>query len=271
VSKRFLFSLFTLHFSLFTLLFSLPSFAQSVNKVKNEAFIAGEHLKYRAYYDSYLSGKVTAGVATLDVKFEKKNISGREVYQIIGEGHSKGAFSLFYKVDDRFESFTDCEYLVPWMFIRRTLEGDYKYSDDIKFNQFSGSYSSTRANKKMPAGTHDILSALYYARTLDFSNVRIGDTFPVNFLLDDSVYVSVIKYVGRDDVMIDAGNFHCLRFQPMVITGNVFSQPYPMDVWITDDKNHLPVLAKSGVIVGSVKMELIEYKGLANPLTSKFK
>jgi hypothetical protein len=54
----------------------------------------------------------------------------------------------------------------------------------------------------------------------------------------------------------------------MVATGNVFSQPYPMDIWITDDKNRIPVLARSAVIVGSVKMELVKYQGLANPLTA---
>ena len=69
-------------------------------------------------------------------------------------------------------------------------------------------------------------------------------------------------------MITELGTFRCLRFKPMVATGNVFSQPYPMDVWVTDDKNHLPVLAKSVVIVGSVKLELISYSGLANPLTS---
>jgi hypothetical protein len=41
-----------------------------------------------------------------------------------------------------------------------------------------------------------------------------------------------------------------------------------MDIWVSDDKNRIPILAKSAVVVGSVKLELIEYKGLANPVTS---
>jgi hypothetical protein len=41
-----------------------------------------------------------------------------------------------------------------------------------------------------------------------------------------------------------------------------------MELWVTDDKNHIPLLGKSAVIVGTVKAELIEFKGLANPLTS---
>jgi hypothetical protein len=263
------FSLFIVHCSLFIVLCSLfTAFSQPFNPVKNDAFVRGEKLKYRAYYDSYVTGKVTAGIATLEVEQSNKQFDGREVYHIIGEGRSKGAFNWFYKVIDRFESFIDEEYMVPWFFIRRTHEGNYRYSDDVKFNQYSGTVLSTRANKKITPGTQDILSAVYLARTLDLSDMRPGQNIPMSFYLDDSLYISQIQYVGKEEVITDLGHFRCLRFKPMVATGNVFSQPYPMDVWVTDDKNHMPVLAKSAVIVGSVKLELISYSGLANPLTS---
>jgi hypothetical protein len=241
---------------------------QSLVPVKNSAFIRGEQLKFRAYYDSFVTGKVTAGIATLEVKFEDKKIDGRGTYHIIGEGKSKGAFNFFYKVNDRFESYMDEEYLVPWSFIRNTNEAGYVVNDEVRFNQYSGNFSSHKANKKMKTGTHDILSAFYYCRALDFSNLKVGDRFPVNFLLDDSVYVSLIEFAGREEVVIALGKFHCLKFKPMVATGKVFSQPYPMDIWISDDLNRMPVLAKSAIIVGSVKLELLEYKGLANPVTS---
>jgi hypothetical protein len=57
----------------------------------------------------------------------------------------------------------------------------------------------------------------------------------------------------------------------MMATGNVFADAYPMYVWVTDDRNHLPILAETKVIVGSVKMELIEYRNLKNPLTAKLR
>ena len=255
--------LFIAHCSLFI------AYSQPFKPVKNEAFIRGEKLKFRAYYDSYVTGKVTAGIATLEVDQSMKKVDDRIVYHIIGEGYSKGAFNWFYKVADRFESFIDEEYLISWLFIRRTREGNYSYNDDVKFNQYSGTALSTRANKKIPAGTQDILSAFYYARTLDLSNLSPGQNIPIAFYLDDSLYISQIQFAGKEEVITDLGRFRCLRFKPMVATGNVFSQPYPMDVWVTDDKNHLPVLAKSVVVVGSVKLELISYSGLANPVASQ--
>ncbi|MBE0646640.1 MAG: DUF3108 domain-containing protein [Bacteroidales bacterium] len=236
--------------------------------VKNEAFTHGEYLEYSVYYDSYITGKVTAGVAIAEVKFESQEVNGRQTYHLVGTGKTKGAFSLFFKVNDRFESFLDRELLIPWKFIRHTKEGDYAYDDEVKFNQFTGTYSSTRKNRAMPKGTQDLISSLYVARTYDMSNAQPGDDFPITFLLDDSIYVSVIRYMGKEDVNLELGTFRCIKFQPLVVTGNIFSQPYPMDIWITDDKNHIPLLIKSAVIIGSVKLELTEYKGLANPLTS---
>jgi hypothetical protein len=55
----------------------------------------------------------------------------------------------------------------------------------------------------------------------------------------------------------------------MVLKGEVFSEPYPMELWISDDLNRLPILLKSAVIVGSVKMELMSYEGLKNSFQSK--
>ncbi|MGA2822683.1 MAG: DUF3108 domain-containing protein [Bacteroidales bacterium] len=257
-----IFVFFILHSSFFIIN------AQSLVPVRNASFIRGERLKFKAYYDSFMTGKVLAGVATLEVKFEDKKIDGRSTFHIIGEGKSKGAFNFFYKVNDWFESYMDEEYLVPWLFIRNTHEGKYTVDDEVRFNQYSGNFSSHKTNKKMKTGTHDILSAFYYCRTLDFSNLKVGDRFPVNFYLDDSIYVSLIEFAGREGVQTDFGKFRCLRFKPMVATGNVFSQPYPMDIWVSDDQNRIPILARSAVIVGSVKLELTDYKGLANPITS---
>ena len=237
---------------------------QSLSPVTNNAFTYGEKLEFSVYYDSYITGKVTAGVASLEVKSEPVEIGGRRTYHIIGEGRSKGAFNLFFKVNDRFESWVDEEFLVPWKFKRDTHEGGYEYKDEVKFNQYSGSYSSTRANRKMPPGTHDIISAYFHARNFDFTNMKPGDIYPINFILDDSLYLSVIKFEGRETVATELGTFNCLHFKPMVVTGAVFSQPYPMDLWISDDRNHIPILARSEVIVGSVKMELVKFSNLKN-------
>ena len=91
----------------------------------------------------------------------------------------------------------------------------------------------------------------------------------MDFYLDDSVYVSKIIFDGREKIKTDFGELMCMKFKPQVAVGEVFQQPYPMTLWVSDDKNKIPVLAKSGVFVGSVTIELLEFEKLKYPLGQK--
>jgi len=244
-------------------------FAQPFPAKENTAFARGEKLTFRVYYQSAITGKVTAGEASLEVKKKSVTQNDHVTYHIVGTGHSKGAFNFFFKVDDKFETFIDEESLIPWYFTRRTREGGYKKDDEVNFRQNQGLAVSRRAVTKIPENTQDIMSVFYFARTLDLTDVQPGESFPLSFFLDDSLYVSKIVFLGREQVETEIGTFNCLKFKPMVLKGKVFNEPYPMQLWVTDDLNRVPVLVQSAVIVGSVKMELIEYQGLKNPMDSK--
>jgi hypothetical protein len=249
--------------------------AQTLRTVNNTAFKKGEYLRYRVYYDAILTGKVTAGEAEMEVKNENALIANRNTFHIVGLGLTKGAFNIFFKVVDRYETYIDENALIPWVFIRRVNEGGYKISQDLTFNQLKKTVISlNNKNNKIKTivvgeNIQDIISAIYYARTLDFSNATIGQEFQIPFFLDDSIYTSKIIYQGKENKTIGIGTFSCLKFKPMVATGSIFSDPYPMTLWVTDDKNHIPLLAESAILVGSVKLELIKYSGLANDLSSK--
>ncbi|NOX47839.1 MAG: DUF3108 domain-containing protein [Chlorobi bacterium] len=237
-------------------------------EMENKAFKPGEKLVYRAYYQSFLTGKLTAGIATLRVLESPMVFDERETWQINVVANSKGFFNTFFKVRNKFDSYIDRKGLFPQFFIRRTREGGYKKDDEYKFNQ-KKNYVVTRSDSvAIPDYTQDFVSAVYYARSLDFDTLQKGDVIPINFFLDDSVYISAIIYQGKEIIEVELGSIRCLKFLPGMATGEVFADKYPMSLYVTDDKNHLPVLLESAVVVGSVKAELIEFEGLSNPMTS---
>lgn len=255
--------------SIFTVLLSANTFGQKLRKIDNHAFKRGERLEFKIFYDAMLTGKVTAGIAYLEVGKDKVVMNDRPVYYVKGEGWSKGAFNFFFKVQDKFESYFDEEAIIPYKFVRKIREGGYKADEDVKFFHLTHIASSNRKLKHIPSNVQDVISAFYYARTIDYSHAKVGDIFPIPFYLDDSVYTTAIQYDGSEVVKTSLGEFRCLRFKPMVVTGKVFSNPYPMILWVTDDKNRLPVLGVSAVVVGSIKVELTGYTNIANPLNSK--
>lgn len=235
----------------------------------NEAWGEDEFTRFRVYYSSLMTGNVTAGEATIEVSATRKKFFDRETWKISATGVSKGAFNWFYKVRNRYESWIDKQAIIPYLFVRHTREGDYSKDDEVYFYHEQGIATSRTATKKIPANVHDFVSALFFMRTLNVESFGADSSYYLDFFLDDSVYMSKVKYLGKEIIETELGMFRCLKIAPMMATGNVFANAYPMFVWVTDDKNHLPLLAESKVIVGSVKMELTEYKNLRNPVEAR--
>jgi hypothetical protein len=270
-SSRIQLSTFNLQpYFLFFFLFPIMVFSQNeFRKVENETFLPGEFLKYRIFYDSWMTSWMTAGYGTIEIdpKFETTN--GRETYHITVKGNSAGLFTVFYKVRDRFESYIDKEGMMPLKFVRRTHEGNYKRDDDVLFDQVRHIAQSKRATQKIPPYVQDIVSSFYYVRTLNFDSAKVNDTYNIDFFLDDSIYHSAIVFLGREWVNTDFGKIYCMKFKPRVAVGEVFQDPYPMELWVSDDLNKIPVMMRSAVFVGSVRIELVEFRGLRYQLAGK--
>ena len=243
--------------------FYIPlSHAQKVLRtVENKAFKAGEKLKYRIHY-----GFIDAGSATLEVKNEMKNIGGRSCYHIIGTGETVGAFDWFFKVRDKYESIVDSQAIIPWLFFRRVNEGGYTINQNVSFNHYTDSAKSEKKTIHIPEYTQDLISAFYYSRTFDVTNVSEGEVFPIPGYLDDYTLPLDVKFIGRDVIKTRIGSIRCLAFRPMLQEGRVFRENEDMTVWVSDDDNHIPVRVQAEVLVGSIKMDLISFENIANPL-----
>jgi len=256
--------------SLLLLIFSfINSLAQPGAEVNNNAFLRGEKLVYRIYFKSFITGMVNAGEVTMQIKNTNRRFNGRETYHIECFGKTRGTFNWFMKVEDKFESFIDEKALIPRLFIRRTREGHYKKDDEVEFFHDQKLAKSRTAVKKIPSPIHDFLSAYYYIRTTNITKLDSGKMFSIPIFFDDSVFVSEVICHDRGTVKTKLGSFNCVLFRPKVITGNVFSDRFPMTIWISDDENKIPIFVKSALILGRVEVELVESKGLANPLLSK--
>jgi hypothetical protein len=230
--------------------------------LKNEAFKRGEMLSFRLHY-----GIIDAGVATLAVTDEARDLGGRKTFHIVGLGRSQGTFDWFFKVRDRYETYIDEQALVPWLFVRRISEGSYTCSQDYIFNQYSEKVN-VGENKLYDTGPNmqDMLSAFYQARALDLSTAKAGDIFSINCFVDKEIFPVKIKFINRETIKTGLGTFKCLKFRPIIQKGRVFKHEEDLNVWISDDKNHIPIMGQADVLVGSVKMELTGYSGLANPV-----
>jgi Protein of unknown function (DUF3108) len=243
---------------------NLPSLGY--RQMNNQAFKSGESVQYRIHY-----GMINAGIATLSVEESPYKFNGREAYHVVGKGQSLGSFDWFFKVRDHYESYIDKQGLFPYRFIRNCDEGGYKINQDYTFHPEKRAYKDAKGIGYMtPDFVQDMVSSYYYARAIDYSHAKKGDIFTIMTVVDDEVYPLKMKYLGKEQIKVDIGTFNCLKFAPVIQKGRVFKKEDDLSVWITDDGNHLPILVKAKIMVGSIKMELTQYSGISNPLAQVF-
>lgn len=235
----------------------------SLRTVKHNNFAPGEILEYRLHY-----GMVNAGTAKLEVQKVNKKVAGREVVRVVGTGRSRGAFDWFFKVRDHYESYLDAEGVFPWIFVRRVSEGGYKINQDYKFLQHKQKVDDGEGKlHSTPFGVQDMLSAFYYARTIDFSDAEMGEEFTIETFVDGELWPLKMKYKGLDTITVKEGTFSCIKFHPVIQEGRIFEDEDDLNVWVTNDGNKIPILAQAKVLVGSIKMEITNFEGLANPVS----
>ncbi|GAA0535339.1 DUF3108 domain-containing protein [Chitinophaga japonensis] len=260
---------FILIFLLVGLLHSYPVKAQSeFCGVTNGSFQPGEQITLKVFYR--LSGVyVGAGEATFNCLLEK--LGGKDVYHLVGEGKTYRAYDWFFKVRDRYESYVDTATLKPLKFIRNVSEGGYKIYNNVTFNQAQNTATSTNGTFKVPDCVQDVISAVYYARNIDFNKYKPNDKIHFDMFLDDEVYNIYIRYMGKEEVNTKFGKFRAIRFKPLLIKGTMFQGGEQMDVWVSDDANKVPLRIQSAISVGSIVVDMIGYKNLRHAFSSLIK
>ena len=257
----------------FFICFQLTLMAQKNCSIENNSFKAGERFNYKIFYN-WGALWMEAGEASFSVFLN--NMNGRSVYHFVGLGATYPKYDWFYKVRDKYESYADTSTLKPIRFIRDAREGGSYLHDDYIFNQKKNKvYTSSKRNRKpskldsisITSCTNDVMTAIFYARCLDFSKYKPKDTIPITFVLDGEVFPSYIRYLGKETIKSDLlGTVRCIKFSPKLIEGTIFKGGEGMVVWVTDDENKMPVYVETPIIIGNIIVKLYKYEGLKNEI-----
>lgn len=235
------------------------------NTMKNRTMAAGEVINFKIYYN--LSAVwVAAGEAKFEAKFTLLN--NHPVYHLIGTGHTFSSYDWIFKVRDRYESYVDTATMLPKRFIRDISEGNYKKHQEVNFNRNTNQAVSLVKSIPVSDCVLDVVSAIYYARNIDYDKYKPGDKIEIALHLDDEVNDIYIRYMGKETITTKYGKFKAIKIKPLLIDGTVFEGGEKMEVWVTDDKNRMPIRVNSPILVGSIKAEMMGYKNLRYPLTS---
>jgi len=240
------------------------------NAQEKSAFKSGEWFKYKLSY----SGWFKAGEATVSLLEDKTNDKLLHAKLV---GKSTGAVNLFFKVYDIYESYFFKDKILPKNFIRNIDEGGYKKNLKIVFNQQTQKATvkdfkkNTSKEYSFVENSQDMVSVFYYLRnSFSLDNLDENDEISVDMFFDSENYKLKIKYLSTELLNTNFGKVLCYKIQPYVQSGRVFKKNESLTMWITADKNRIPLKIKADVLVGSIRIELESFSNLNNPFEIKF-
>lgn len=253
--KFFFFLIFSL---LFTNLFSQTNVDSIVD---NNAYKPGEKLVYSVSY-----GLIKGGEASMTVDVIQ---SGEDFYYYLrAKATTTGLTSDFATINDIYESWVKITTGYPVKAARNITENKYTLYDELLFYRNQGFvYSINSGKHKIPINCHDLLSAFYYARRMLFDSHHAKDEIiDLTTFFDNQLYPVKIKYLKNEKIKTKFGKINAMRFVPILEKDNPFKKEDDMQIWISDDKNYIPLKIKMKTKFGSVSANLIYYENLNNPL-----
>lgn len=248
------------------LLFFLLSFVSICKGQYLSNIASGEVLSYRIHY-----GIFNAGTATLST--QAVNYKNTPHLYVRGVGRTTGAVNAFFKVEDLYESYISYETGLPSFYVRNVQEGSYKQHLETTFHHENTTLSLLNKRENTPRkviksvpGVQDMLSAFYHLRGLDAEKLKIGSIHNINIWIDDEMFPFQIHVAGTEMVKTKFGKINCLRIIPLVKSGRVFKEKEGVTLWVSNDKNHVPIAISAKLLVGSLRADLSSFKNVKYPL-----
>ena len=237
--------------------------SHTLRVVPQTAFGVGERLVFDVNYGFITAGEAVMAIAGYD------SVAGRKCFRVEFSVNSLPSFSWIYRVEDRYLTFVDVEAIFPWRFEQHIREGNYRRDFVAEFNQYTHVAKTTEGEHEIPPYVHDIMSAFYYARTMDYSQSKPGDLYTLYNFYKDKSHELGVKFLGRQELEVEAGTFRTIVVEPLVKEGGLFKSEGRIVIWLSDDGLKIPVRVNTKVVIGSIDTELREYSGLRGTLNAR--
>jgi hypothetical protein len=232
--------------------------------IQNTSFNAGEYFEYRVKY-----GFMPIGEAVVDVSPQIYLANNRPCYRINVLGRTTGLTDIF-RIRNVYRTFLDTAAILPQKFVYSARENNYKRDQTITFNHNSNialrEDETEKKTFKVPDNVQDVVSGYYYLRIIDFSKMKVGDVFMSPLFFGDEIYQMKIKYEGKATLRTKFGKINVLKLHPILPKNEMFDGDEAIKIWISDDKNRVPIKIDVDFLVGGAMMELKNYRNTRYPL-----
>ena len=237
-------------------------------------FKAGEKITYTVHYKW---GVIDADVAKAYFTCEETTYAGKKCFHGRLFGRNGKAYDPFIKIREDYQTWLSADALKPLKSTRQSTEASYEcnntYLYDWKAGNINASLNSTSKGQRnmklsLKEGQLDTPSLFYIFRNVDFSKVKVGDSFPVTIASGSKVYTIHVRREA-DEVKNIRGTGK-VRTVKLVVRSGISNEDGDdtIRLWLSDDANRVPVYFEAPLRVGRVTGRIYSYEGLKHPFSS---
>ena len=241
----------------------------------------GEVLEYRVSYRAKMFPNTEVGA--VEVSTSEAPLDGRICYRVVGTGRTLPTYRWFYNIDDTYRIWVDTATLRTVRFTSDIRESDYTFESRYDYDWPDSTVRTRWRSRQRPftekqmaltAESMDAVSLFFNLRAADAEAFREGEPAMLQMVLEDTIRHLRYRFLGRETKKIrNMGKFRTLKFDCQLGTseGFSFTDGTVFTIWISDDRNKIPLYIESPVKIGSINAYISGYKGLKYPVESLVK
>jgi len=214
--------------------------------IDDSPFRSGEVLKYNAKIRG-----IPAGTQIIQVN-GKELLDGHEVYHVRSSSEVNRFFNLFYRFNDRSESFIHSKSFHPLRYMRKIRDGGYSGNIAVDFDQVNQVARIVKDRKhtelQVPAGIQDELSIIYLLRTKE---IEIGRKYEFPALIGTKALKASVAVLRTEELKTVFGTLKTIVVKAI---------PKDITMWLTNDTARIPVRIEASTKIGKLVFNLQEIR-----------
>jgi len=243
-------------------------------------FQGGEELTFDIHYKY---GLVMLKAGTANYTVVEDSYKNKSSYLTTLDFKTTSFFDKIFKIRDTLRSRTT-EDLQPLYHKRSIHEGNYQFTEEIFFNKSSATYSEAHVRRESQqvvkfdtlltsnSMCYDMLSLMTYICSLDFSQLGTAKVETASAFIGREKVTVTIRNEGQSIVeKSDILKYKTYKIALDFSDSNFNESKNAIEIWMSDDKNRIPIKIKAKLRIGAAEVSLTSWKNLKYPLSSEIK
>ncbi len=243
------------------------------------AFAPGESLTYTISFRSKVL--IGANIGEVTSKVTTESVDGTAAWRISARATTNNMARVIFKLDDRLNTWLATSNGLPVQYSQYINEGNWRtassYHYDWKNNTALARYSAMDSpwkdtELKIDTSIRDYLAHFYTLRNSNIvGSMRKGESKRIGIILNDQIQYISYTYLGPEEKDITGiGKVRTIKLECQIAlpNGEKLAEGNIFHLWISNDRNYIPLYIETPTRYGIAKARLSSYSGLKYPWES---